>query len=113
MRFLGEFPFCIVCQVFAATMIDHIIPVHQGVGELCGPNDPLFWEPWNHQPLCRQHHAIKTTTCDVRLTNSRVWLLSHLTEQETDPRRNQLIRLSEIWEQWVDLGTGVVMRLEP
>lgn len=37
--------------------IDHIIPVS-------GPNDPLFWQRSNHQPLIHGHHSRKTATYD-------------------------------------------------
>lgn len=36
-----------------ATEIDHIVPV-------TGPNDPGFYEPTNHQPLCHSCHSRKT-----------------------------------------------------
>jgi 5-methylcytosine-specific restriction protein A len=36
-----------------ASLIDHIEPVQ-------GPDDPRFWDTDNHQPLCRQCHAVKT-----------------------------------------------------
>ncbi|MBI3936718.1 MAG: HNH endonuclease [Betaproteobacteria bacterium] len=37
----------------AATQVDHIRAVN-------GPADPLFWEPTNHQSLCRDCHSRKT-----------------------------------------------------
>lgn len=36
-----------------ATEVDHIIPV-------TGPDDPLFWEESNHQPLTHECHSRKT-----------------------------------------------------
>ena len=37
--------------------VDHIQPV-------TGPDDPLFWEPTNHQGLCRSCHSAKTASED-------------------------------------------------
>lgn len=34
-------------------LVDHIVPV-------TGPDDPLFWSETNHQPICRECHAVKT-----------------------------------------------------
>lgn len=111
-RFLSEYPFCIACITVKADVIDHIIPVIQD-GDLAGSNDPLFMEPWNHQPLCRRHHAAKTATHDERLSGSRVWLLSRLDlDADTDVVRNELLTLSEIWDRWVHLGTGEMLVLE-
>ncbi|WEG14915.1 HNH endonuclease [Pullulanibacillus sp. KACC 23026] len=36
---------------------DHIKPVS-------GPNDPLFWDPNNHQALCVSCHSTKTAKED-------------------------------------------------
>ena len=36
-----------------STDVDHIQPV-------AGPDDPLFWEPSNHQALCHGCHSRKT-----------------------------------------------------
>jgi len=36
-----------------ATDVDHIQPV-------TGPDDPLFWDPTNHQPLAHACHSRKT-----------------------------------------------------
>lgn len=33
--------------------VDHIEPV-------TGPADPGFWDPANHQPICRSCHGVKT-----------------------------------------------------
>lgn len=46
-------------RVSAATDVDHIKRV-------TGPDDPLFWEPSNHQSLCHVCHSLKT----VREANS-------------------------------------------
>lgn len=55
-RFLAEHPLCVACEakgfVEASTVLDHII-------EVTGPSDPLFWEPTNHQALCRRCHEVK------------------------------------------------------
>lgn len=53
--FLALHPVCAKCER-AATVVDHIIP-HKG-------NYELFWEPKNHQPLCKRCHDIKTATED-------------------------------------------------
>ncbi len=31
-----------------------------------GPRDPRFWDPGNHQPLCKSCHSHKTATEDGR-----------------------------------------------
>ena len=55
--YLRANPLCVHCdkegELTPATQVDHIQPV-------LGPNDPLFWEPNNHQPLCHSHHSQKT-----------------------------------------------------
>ncbi|AWV07218.1 HNH endonuclease signature motif containing protein [Marilutibacter maris] len=52
LRFLAEHPLCVMCQaegrVTAATIVDHKQP-HRG-------DERLFWEPTNHQALCKPHH---------------------------------------------------------
>ena len=54
--YLGIHPLCVKCEAVgktaAATVIDHI-------QEVSGPYDPLFWEPNNHQALCRDCHERK------------------------------------------------------
>ena len=58
LQFLQAHPLCVKCErTTAATDVDHIIPV-------TGPNDPLFWDPKNHQPLCHSHHSEKTAKED-------------------------------------------------
>lgn len=49
--FLSRYPLCAVCGM-AATDVDHIQP-HRGDLE-------LFWNQDNWQPLCAQHHRVKT-----------------------------------------------------
>lgn len=64
-----EHPLCIMCleegRVTAAQHVDHVIPV-------TGPDDPLFWDPNNHQPLCASHHSKKTATEDGAFGNKKV-----------------------------------------
>lgn len=59
--FLAEHPLCKLCEkenrLTPATLVDHIISV-------TGPDDPLFWEPDNHQSLCSSCHSIKTAKED-------------------------------------------------
>lgn len=51
-RFLFAHPLCVYCEregrVELAEVVDHIRP-HGG-------NDELFWNPENHQGLCKRHH---------------------------------------------------------
>jgi len=51
-HFLAEHPLCEYCKrqgkLVPATVVDHIAP-HRG-------DQALFWEPSNHQALCKQHH---------------------------------------------------------
>lgn len=52
LSFLDAHPLCAMCQaegrITPATVVDHRRP-HKG--------DPaLFWDPDNHQPLCKPHH---------------------------------------------------------
>lgn len=49
---LSKFPLCVSCN-HAAQATDHIQPV-------TGPDDPLFWDPTNHQSLCWSCHSRKT-----------------------------------------------------
>jgi len=55
--YLGRHRWCLRCQlrgmVVAATVVDHIV-------RIVGPNDPLFWQGSNHQPLCAGCHGAKT-----------------------------------------------------
>lgn len=60
-RRLLEFPLCVRCQeagrLTGADVTDHIVP-HRGDPE-------LFWEPANHQSLCKPCHDRKTLLEDV------------------------------------------------
>jgi len=110
-RFLQENPFCIVCGA-ESKLTDHIIPVTQDDSDFAGADDELFFEPWNHQPLCCLHHRSKTDGHDKRLAGLRESLLRGLDsiEDESD-RRNELIRRAMIWPKWYDLETGEMMAL--
>jgi len=54
--YLAEHPVCRGCAE-PSEQVDHIVPVS-------GPEDPLFWEPTNHQPLCGSCHSAKTASED-------------------------------------------------
>ena len=60
--YLNEHPFCADPYgrhgevLVLATDLDHITP-HRG-------NQRLFWDPNNHQPLCKCCHSTKTATED-------------------------------------------------
>jgi 5-methylcytosine-specific restriction protein A len=58
--FLRRRPSCADCGA-PATVVDHIKPVKDGGS---------FWDPANHQPLCRACHAAKT----ARDVNARMKL---------------------------------------
>ncbi len=57
---LAEHPLCATHlergETVAATVVDHIVP-HKGDPE-------LFWDPENHQSLCKPCHDAKTATED-------------------------------------------------
>lgn len=61
-------PLCRACEaqgiVTPAYVVDHIEPV-------TGPDDPLFWEPSNHQGLCERCHSIKRVTEDKETWRKR------------------------------------------
>jgi 5-methylcytosine-specific restriction protein A len=52
LHFLRANPLCAMCQregrVVPATVVDHVTP-HKG-------DQALFWDPANHQALCKPHH---------------------------------------------------------
>lgn len=66
--FLKENQLCAECKrqgkLTAATLVDHIVPV-------TGPDDPLFWDTDNHQPLCDRCHNIKRATEDKETWRKR------------------------------------------
>jgi 5-methylcytosine-specific restriction protein A len=61
-------PLCRACllggRVTPVYVVDHITPV-------TGPDDPLFWEPGNHQSLCETCHNIKRATEDKETWSRR------------------------------------------
>ena len=65
--YLKAHPLCVACEARgrtrAAEVVDHIIP-HQG-------DEALFWEPSNHQALCRWHHNKKTAGEDGGFGNRK------------------------------------------
>lgn len=56
-------PLCVKClekgRITPSQHVDHIKAVN-------GPNDPLFYEPTNHQALCQPCHNAKTIIEDKR-----------------------------------------------
>ena len=58
--FLASNPLCVECArhglLVQATVVDHITP-HKG-------DQTLFWDPANHQALCKPCHDIKTAKED-------------------------------------------------
>ena len=66
-RYLREHPLCVSClgmtpeRITEATVVDHIIP-HRG-------DMKLFWNPTNHQALCKICHDRKTATEDGAFGN--------------------------------------------
>ncbi|WP_141434394.1 HNH endonuclease [Bacillus sp. 03113] len=50
-------PICVSCRSAPSAHTDHITAVS-------GPNDPLFWDPTNHQALCHSCHSRKTVKED-------------------------------------------------
>ena len=60
LRYLRRNPLCVKClaegKFVPATVVDHIIP-HKG-------DKKLFWDPENHQSMCKQCHDIKTASED-------------------------------------------------
>lgn len=63
-----ENPLCVEClkedRVTPSEHVDHIKPVS-------GPDDPLFWDPANHQALCAHHHRVKSAKEDGAFGNAR------------------------------------------
>lgn len=54
--YLNDHPTCAKCPA-PARHVDHIRAVR-------GPDDPAFWDPANHQPLCHACHSRKTVQHD-------------------------------------------------
>lgn len=61
-------PLCVMClekgKLTPAQCVDHIVPVTD-------KDDPLFWEPSNHQSLCHTDHSLKTAKEDGAFGNER------------------------------------------
>lgn len=62
-KYRKEHPKCCRCGA-DSEHVDHIKPVKDR-------NDPLFWDPTNHQPLCRPCHSRKTAAEDGGFGNAR------------------------------------------
>jgi 5-methylcytosine-specific restriction endonuclease McrA len=109
-KFRKQYPLCIACTQHHTPVycVDHIIPVS-------GPDDDLFMEHWNHEPLCRACHGIKTNEHDQRITPMRSTLVLELHEIEqkvdTNAARNRLLRRADIWSQWFDLSDYSIISL--
>ena len=62
LRYRKQNPLCVRClkagRTTPAECVDHVQPV------VDGQNDPLFWDPVNHQGLCWACHTVKTQTED-------------------------------------------------
>ena len=63
-QFLIDHPICEKCWVKPTSDVDHIIAVN-------GPDDPLFWEPSNHQARCHSCHSRKTASENGGFGNAR------------------------------------------
>lgn len=65
--YLLHHPLCVECEkegkLTPATVVDHITP-HRG-------DKKLFWDKTNWQPLCKEHHDIKTAKEDGGFGNRR------------------------------------------
>jgi len=65
-KFLAQHPYCVEClkqgKFVFATVVDHIKP-HKG-------DKKLFWDPNNHQSLCKPCHDRKTATEDGGFGNT-------------------------------------------
>ena len=61
-------PLCRACElegrVTPTHVVDHIEPIE-------GPDDPLFWDPSNHQSLCERCHNVKRATEDKETWSRR------------------------------------------
>lgn len=67
-RYIIDHPFCKRCERKGRDVptyaVDHIKRVES-------EEDPLFWEPGNHQPLCKRCHAWKIAKYDGGFGNRR------------------------------------------
>lgn len=107
--FLAEYPWCIACLAAPtpSVLVDHIVPVEQGGESECGSEDPLFFSRTNHQPLCRQHHAIKTPF-DGECAKSRAFAIRLMEAFEAGRDecllRDDLLVHTALWSEWMDLS---------
>ena len=110
-KFRRRFPVCVSCVDYQVKVycVDHIIPVN-------GPGDPNFMSHWNHQPLCRRCHGMKTERHDERLSAQRSTLTMGLDalelERSTEEARNELLRRAEIWTRWFDLADYSILEIK-
>ena len=97
---------CIACisDYTDAWCVDHIIPVRQDATRpgISGINDSIFFAAWNHQPLCRRHHTMKTINHDRWYTDNRSYLLAEVEQLQRQGAaeheiRNWLIRQNNMW----------------
>lgn len=65
---LKEYPWCaehlLTDLLVPGSLTDHVVPVK-------GPDDPLFWDPTNHQTLCWSCHSAKTAREDGGFGNAK------------------------------------------
>ena len=104
-----RYPLCIACAGRRVNtiirpgdgrgLVDHIIPID-------GAHDPLFWERWNHQGLCRACHGTKTERDD--------WIRNQLGDlmpairgiDDDDEARRVVLRTLKLWPKWLDIASG-------
>lgn len=66
-RWYFSFPcnvLCGICERAPGVVLDH-------VQAISGPNDPLFWETWNHLGECVPCASRKTALCDGSFGHAR------------------------------------------
>lgn len=77
---LQEHPFCESCDLEGTATLgevtDHRLPP-------TSPTDPLFWDPTNHQTLCKPHHDAKTAREDGGFGNVKRSRLAALAQEMT------------------------------
>tara|TARA_R110000803_G_scaffold32357_2_gene71376 strand:+ start:4401 stop:4757 length:357 start_codon:yes stop_codon:yes gene_type:complete len=103
-----------------AFLVDHIIPVTQDPEQpdISGAKDSLFWNPSNHQPLCRDHHTYKTHEWDPWYREHRLRLergIKQRVKKGDEPWdvRNWLLRESGLWVRgWFDLNPDPVLEMQ-
>ncbi len=68
-QYLAQHPLCVMCTarglVTAATVVDHKVP-HRG-------DERLFWDPNNHQSLCKPDHDSVKQREDAAGTSRLPW----------------------------------------